>query len=261
MKCDTVTKTKQSGFTLVELAIVLMIIGLLIGGILRGQEMLKNAQIAATIKDVNGYFAATASFQDAYGQLPGDMSNATVRIPNCNAASFCGNGNGNNRIGRNVTAGPATPAAFDAAVNQASTIAAPEVETSYYWKHLAIGGYISGIDPGSDPSVAVSGATHPNARASGVFVVFYSAYTNPALDVGVGHNIRLQRDTNATASVAGGSMPLTPQQAYSIDIKLDDGFPDQGFITADYEGTGCDPAGRYSTTTTSNVCNIQFYIK
>ena len=58
-------RTSQSGFTLVELAIVLMIIGLLIGGILRGQELMENARVTSTIQQTKAYDGATTTFRDS----------------------------------------------------------------------------------------------------------------------------------------------------------------------------------------------------
>lgn len=246
----------QSGFTLVEMAVVLMVIGLLVGGVIRGQEMAENAEVMATIRQEQSYMAATNAFQDAYGSLPGDMPDATNRIPNCNAAYFCDNGNGNARIGNIVASGPSTPGTFDIMVNQAGNINRPQVETSYFWKHLAMGKFISGIDINGDPATPIAGRTHPIAKVPGVFIVFYSNFVG---DVGVGHNIRLQRDVRATASVAG-QLPLRPAQARNIDLKLDDGMPDLGGVTADYEGTNCDPGGVYSNSDTRN-CNVQFSMR
>ena len=66
------TKLRQKGFTLVEIAIVLVIIGLLLGGILKGQEMITQARIKNVINDFNGITAAYASYQDRYRAVPGD---------------------------------------------------------------------------------------------------------------------------------------------------------------------------------------------
>ncbi|HIL28602.1 MAG TPA: prepilin-type N-terminal cleavage/methylation domain-containing protein, partial [Micavibrio sp.] len=91
-KVDITADKKQAGFTLVELAVVMIIIGLLIGGVLKGQELIANAQIASTVAGIKGIDAATSTFNDTYNAFPGDMSNALTRLPNC--AAPCANGNG-----------------------------------------------------------------------------------------------------------------------------------------------------------------------
>ncbi len=73
----------QRGFTLVELAIVMIIIGLLIGGVLKGQELISNAQVSASAAQVKATEAGISTFQDAYGAIPGDMVSPATRIPNC----------------------------------------------------------------------------------------------------------------------------------------------------------------------------------
>src|SRR4249919_3005072 len=70
---------RQAGFTLVEIAIVLVIIGLLLGGILKGQEMITQARIKNVINDFNGITAAYASYQDRYRAIPGDDAGAQAR--------------------------------------------------------------------------------------------------------------------------------------------------------------------------------------
>jgi prepilin-type N-terminal cleavage/methylation domain-containing protein len=72
--------TKQKGFTLVEIAIVLVIVGLLIGGVLKGQEMITNAKLKRIESDNAGMAAAMFSYQDRYLQLPGDDGGATSRF-------------------------------------------------------------------------------------------------------------------------------------------------------------------------------------
>jgi len=62
----------QKGFTLVEIAIVMVIIGLLMGGVLKGQEMIKNAKVKRIIKQADEFRAAILSYQDRYNILPGD---------------------------------------------------------------------------------------------------------------------------------------------------------------------------------------------
>src|SRR5476649_1788794 len=71
-KQETQMKRQQSGFTLVEIAIVLVIIGLLLGGILKGQEMIVQAKVKNSISDFSGVSAAYYGYQDRYRAIPGD---------------------------------------------------------------------------------------------------------------------------------------------------------------------------------------------
>jgi prepilin-type N-terminal cleavage/methylation domain-containing protein len=89
------SKRKQQGFTLIEIAIVLVIIGLLLGGILQGQSLINSARVRNLISQEDGIKAAFYGFQDRYRALPGDFSQASVLIPNVLAAS---NGDGNGQI-------------------------------------------------------------------------------------------------------------------------------------------------------------------
>ena len=91
-------KTGQSGFTLVELAIVMIIIGLLIGGILKGQELIANAQTTATVAQLKGIDGALSTFRDKYSTLPGDMLSPNTRLRDCNAAPCNNPGNGDGRV-------------------------------------------------------------------------------------------------------------------------------------------------------------------
>jgi len=87
-------KRSQTGFTLVEIAIVLVIIGLLLGGILKGQEMIVSGQVRNAINQGEAVTAAVFAFQDRFKSLPGDYSQAAANIPsavNCGGGR-CGNG-------------------------------------------------------------------------------------------------------------------------------------------------------------------------
>ncbi len=71
---------RQQGFTLVEIAIVLVIIGLLLGGVLKGQELITNAKIKAVTSDFENITAAYYAYQDRTGHMAGDGTNATPRV-------------------------------------------------------------------------------------------------------------------------------------------------------------------------------------
>jgi len=117
-------KHRQSGFTLVEIAIVLVIIGLLLGGVLKGREMITNAKIKRIENDFAGVSAAIYAYQDRYGVLPGDDPSASTRFSGTWRASDNGNGDGNIAGGWNTS-------------NNAS-------ESRKVWKHLRGAGLIAG---------------------------------------------------------------------------------------------------------------------
>lgn len=75
-------KRGQAGFTLVEIAIVLVVVGLLLGGVLKGQSLIQGAKVSNTVKQMQGLQTMVFTFQDRFGGLPGDMSNASTVIGN-----------------------------------------------------------------------------------------------------------------------------------------------------------------------------------
>jgi len=85
-------KSRQGGFTLVEIAIVLVIIGLILGGVLQGQTMIENARYKNFVQEIDSYRAAFHTFRDMQRALPGDAT--TANLANLDAAARGGNGNG-----------------------------------------------------------------------------------------------------------------------------------------------------------------------
>jgi len=142
---------KQTGFTLVEIAIVLVIVGLLIGGVLKGQEMITNAKLKRIESDNAGIAAAMFSYQDRYLQLPGDDSNAGARFDfYINGIAVAANGNGNGLIGNG---------ADWATADANNTMIITSVEPAKFFGHLRASGLIpggSGVDT-TRPSNAYGG--------------------------------------------------------------------------------------------------------
>jgi prepilin-type N-terminal cleavage/methylation domain-containing protein len=139
---------KQMGFTLVEIAVVLVIIGLLLGGVLKGQELITQAKIRNVANDFNGLAAAIYSYQDRYRALPGDDSRAKTRWTQAAVA----NGDGDGQVGGKYN----------------STTNADE--SRQFWLHLRNAGFIGGsTDSAEQPLNAANGMV--GAQSGGLGLV------------------------------------------------------------------------------------------
>ncbi|MEJ7804886.1 MAG: prepilin-type N-terminal cleavage/methylation domain-containing protein [Telluria sp.] len=155
MKHNIKSLRKQVGFTLVEIAIVLVIIGLLLGGVLKGQEMIENARIKAVVGDMNGIGAAYASYVDRYRAVPGDETAAAMT-----ARGWPGGATGGNANGRLDTA-------------PADTFTNIVIEQASMWRALRGSGLASGdaaapVGPGSLPTTSSGGLIGVSMRAYGL---------------------------------------------------------------------------------------------
>ena len=119
-------RSKQSGFTLVEIAIVLVIIGLLLGGVLKGQELINSAKVKNIANDLNGIAAGVYAYQDRYKAFPGDDKAASSHWTGVT------NGDGNGIVGTS-----ATTTNFNDAF-------AGTTENVLFWRHMKNGGFVAG---------------------------------------------------------------------------------------------------------------------
>lgn len=192
-------KKQQSGFTLVEIAIVMVIIGLLLGGVLKGQEVITNAKIKNINNDVSGVSAAIYSYQDRYNTLPGDDVAAGAHVNGGISNAAAGDG------------------AIDGAYNAAGTSPAviANTESALVWHHLRSAGLLSG-DPLSSiaPNHAFGGSI---GVQSGLNDVTIAAATN---------------SVNGLTGILIGFSSIPADMAVILDSQADDNDPDAGSIRA-----------------------------
>ena len=136
-------KKQSAGFTLVEIAIVIVIAGFLIGGVLKGQELVVQARAKNLLNDFNGVAYSVLAYRDRYNVMPGDDGMANPRWGSFGAVS----GNGNGTVEGNYHDLPPP--------------AGPLTETLIFWSHLRISGFVFGATSGPNavavPITAVGG--------------------------------------------------------------------------------------------------------
>ena len=193
-------RNKQSGFTLVEIAIVLVIIGLLLGGVLKGQELINSAKIKNVVSDFTSTTAAIYGYQDRYKALPGDDRGTAARWPVATGfvATWVGNGDGVLNDG----AAPPVMCVFNTAAAD---------ECNYFWAGLRQAGFITGALNAGPPANAYGG------------VVGVQNGGDALMTAGAGTGF-------SGAIICQSNIP--DKTATAIDNQLDDGRPTTGSIRA-----------------------------
>ena len=200
----------------------------MIGGILKGQELITNARVTSTASQVEALGAAYNGFRDQFNSIPGDMSTATTRIGTCGGQVVsCDDGDGNGLIGVYVGAAGA------AAANNAA------VEPGNFYGQLLASGLITGMD---GTAAVEFGNAYPTAPIGGGFLVgdrrtgvteFVAGDMRPGVYIVL---------NGTTGAVADGTGALTPQQAANIDRRLDDGLASAGTLVGQDTAANCKAA-------------------
>lgn len=272
----TTSKFRESGFSLVELSIVLVILGLLTGGILAGQSLIRAAELRAVSTEYSRYNAAINSFRDKYFALPGDMPTAVkfwtaqaggtadgtdaacaaldVNTPSTTQATC--NGNGDGRVS-----------------SYGNTAFAPIMgyEVYRFWQHLANAGLIEGSYTGvlnttfGDYSgIATSlGRNVPRSKvnnAGWLFVYWGNSTYAPALPSNYGHVMTFGAPW--IHEYTFGPV-IKPEEAWNIDTKMDDGRPATGNVmTTDTSAPNCidgnTTSANYLLSLSGNSCGLVF---
>jgi len=181
----------SKGFTLIEIAIVLVIIGLLLGGVLKGQELITGARVRNLISQQDGIKAAFFGFQDRFRALPGDYATASTNINNVSQ-----NGNGNGRIENNATA----PAFAH--------------EELLAWNHLTAAGFLNGSFTAASGDTNATDQNNPKNP--------YSVYIQILYDNNYGTGTPPSKHNLKT----GSQVPV--EIMAEVDRKIDDGLPYAG---------------------------------
>lgn len=226
-------RAKESGFTLVELAIVLVIIGLIIGGVLVGQDLIKAAEIRATVSQIEGYNAAVNTFRTKYKGMPGDVRNIESFFDTTTAWPDLVNGDGDRQL---EVCDAAEIDCVDATqVLGTVNVAAPlhTGESLQFWHHLSaaelVPGYYNGCPQGEQANC--------NGVAVGQDGALDQSFPRVKLDrngIGVfadgGGNYYQIGIAETTGAAFAARASLTPQEAFDLDSKMDDGRPGTGAV-------------------------------
>lgn len=252
------------GFSLVELSLVLVIVGLLAGGILGGQSLIRAAELRSIGTDFTRFKASVNAFRDQYNALPGDMVNATSywgdRTTGANPCPDAGvtdgspgtcNGDGDGLI----SIGP---------------------EGHQAWQQLTLAGLLEGTYTGYNGGGSgcagtcddVAGVNVPRSRISNGGFSFVRSGQDPVGDAASTFATILSVTSNYNAFIFGAKQAnfyydqpiLRPADAWNIDVKLDDGRPQYGKVYP-FRHINCtttnDPAtAEYAVNSSAQNCNL-----
>ncbi|MGE4062461.1 MAG: type II secretion system protein [Rhodospirillaceae bacterium] len=239
----------QRGFTLIEMSIVLVIIGLIVGGILKGQELIESSRQKNFISQIDRLKAGTTTFVDRFKTLPGDFSRTTL-LPN-SASLTAGNDNG--VVGAVATT---TAAVF---TNELSD----NEETVEYFNHLLAAGLgsngsVTGVAPVCYAGLCSTPSPLPSApfQQSGINIVFgtHKGLTTPLTTL-QRHWLTTSRFVDGAIGAATGV--LSGERAFQIDNKYDDGHSQTGNIRSIASVADCGSnAASYDATQTDIQCPL-----
>jgi len=205
-------KSQQSGFTLVEIAIVLVIIGLLLGGILKGQELINSAKVKNIANDFRVIPTYIYAYQDKYKSLPGDDANVVVHVNLATLATTPAGSQGNGVIDGN----------WNSATNTD--------ESRLFWQHVRLANLAAGPTDPADPSY-----TPRNAVGGQIGISSATAAQLQILGMSGTYQV-------CSAGILG-------KFAKQLDIQMDDGNTATGSLRVVADGSALGAAAPAMTAT------------
>ncbi len=221
----------RQGFTLIELSIVLVIIGLVVGGVLVGQDLIHAAEIRAQIGQIEKYNTAVNTFRIKYSYLPGDIpKDQAVQVGFTARTGVYGDGDGNGYINT---------------INAAVMSFGLGGETMLFWNDLSSAGLVDGSFTAADTAININAdsslfaAYLPQAKIGrGAFVMAYGYGDNIAGTLlAAQNNYQIVIPSYNSTWSLNTAYVMTPTEVYSIDSKIDDGMPITGKVRFATQGT------------------------
>ena len=224
--------SKKSAFSLIELSIVLIIIGLLIAGITGGASLIKSSEMRSVMGEARGYSVAVNAFFTQFDALPGDISIATGSVNN-----ITGNANGQIQYG--------TGEGVDAWFDLRNTGAIDNTLT-----YLAISG------------AQAPGTNIPGSKVKSAGWAFdYNSTTTFNVVVLTGTTVAADATNTLVNGTIKSSVAITTADAASIDSKADNGIANSGNIQGiNVTGTDCFNGAVYSVANSGKRCPLQYRV-
>lgn len=210
------------GFTLIEMSIVIVIIGFIVGGILVGQDLINAARIRSQISQIQQYVTATNTFNLKYGGLPGDLPLKLATQDGFDITDSCEGG-----ISGNFGSPPYDP---NGIVRNGDGLIGT-LENNAFYLDISQAGMINySITPATFTAAGISDPCLGKSYLSAPAVI-----AGNVLDIGYTDSNYSWFLINAGAIFEGNSsiVAITPAQAYAIDAKMDDGSPITGNVRAE----------------------------
>lgn len=247
---------QRHGFSLIELSIVLIILGLVAGGALMGQNLIRNAELRNTVADLDRYTKGYVHFREKYHSVPGDMFDATdawgIRAGTTGRDATCYN----------------TQGSYSGTCNGNGNNMVEPFERFLFWQHLARAELIEGRYTGASTDTTdyerTPGVNTPRLSLGQAYFISAEYLGTPTASDPQQFNVPF----NANLFWIGDNV-LKPEELWSIDRKIDDGRPASGTVRTLKSSSSWAPncadsdiasSATYKTTNSAKKCILLYLL-